>query len=60
MSVSGFTTRKRSITVEEKGITEFLEEIEFNAAFINTKVTNAIEETENLLRHILTVLGKQQ
>jgi len=60
MSVSGFTTRKRSITVEEKGITEFLEEIEFNAAFINTKVVIAIEETENLLRHILTVLGKQQ
>jgi hypothetical protein len=46
MSVSVFTTRKRNITVEEKGITEFLEEIEFNAAFINTKVTNAIEETE--------------
>jgi hypothetical protein len=59
MSVSGFTTRKRSITVEEKGITEILEEIEFNAAFIDTKVVNAIEETENLLRHILAVLGKQ-
>lgn len=46
--------------MEEKGITELLEEIEFNAAFIDTKVVNAIEETENLLRHILTVIGKQQ
>jgi hypothetical protein len=45
--------------VEEKGITELLEEIEFNAAFVDTKVTNAIEETENLLRHILALLGKQ-
>ena len=48
------------MAVGDKGITELLEELEFNAAFINTKVVNAIEETENLLRHILTVLGKQQ
>ena len=59
MFVSGFTTRQRSITVEEKGITELLEEIEFNAAFIDTKVVNAIEETEDLLQHILSVLEKQ-
>jgi hypothetical protein len=57
--VSVFTTGKGSITVEEKGITELLEEIEFNAAFVDTKVVNAIEETENLLRHILALLGKQ-
>jgi hypothetical protein len=57
--VSVFTTEKGSITVEEKGITELLEEIEFNAAFVDTKVVNAIEETENLLRHILALLGKQ-
>ena len=60
MSVSCFTTKQRSIAVGDKGITELLEELEFNAAFINTKVVNAIEETENLLRHILTVIGKQQ
>ena len=60
MSVSGFTTKQRSMAVGDKGITELLEELEFNAAFINTKVVNAIEETENLLRHILTVLGKQK
>jgi len=46
--------------VEERRITELLEEIEFNAAFIDTKVVNAIEETEDLLKHILAVLGKQQ
>jgi len=57
--LSGLTTRQRSITVEEKGITELLEEIEFNAAFIDTKVVNAIEETKDLLQHILAVLGKQ-
>ena len=45
--------------MEEKGITELWEEIEFNAAFIDTKVVHAIEETENLLHHILAVLGKQ-
>lgn len=45
--------------MEEKGITELLEEIEFNRAFIDTKVASAIEETENLLQHILSVLGKQ-
>jgi len=45
--------------VEERRITELLEEIEFNAAFIDTKVVNAIEETEDLLKHILAVLGKQ-
>ena len=60
MSVSGFVTKQRSIAVEEKGITELLEKIEFSAAFIDTKVVNAIEETENLLQHILSVLGKQQ
>jgi hypothetical protein len=60
MSVSGLTTKQRSIAMGEKGISELLEELEFNAAFINTKVVNAIEETENLLRHILKVLGKQQ
>jgi hypothetical protein len=59
MSVSGFTSKQRSIAVEEKGITELLEEIKFNAAFIDTKVINAIEETENLLQHILSVLKKQ-
>ena len=59
MPVFVFTTRKGSITVEEKGITELLEEIEFYAAFIDTKVINAIEETENLLQHTLAVLGKQ-
>jgi len=45
--------------VEERRITELLEEIEFNAAFIDTKVVNAIEETKDLLKHILAVLGKQ-
>ena len=45
--------------MEEKGITELLEEIEFNAAFIDTKVVSAIEETKHLLQHILAVLGKQ-
>ena len=59
MSDLGFTSKQRSITVEEKGIADLLEEIEFNAAFIDTKVVNAIEETENLLQHILVVLGKQ-
>jgi len=48
------------MAVGDKGITELLEELEFNAAFINTKVVNAIEETENLLRHILTALRKQK
>jgi len=59
MSAAAPTTRGRSIAVEEKGITELLEEIEFNAAFIDTKVVNAIEETENLLQHILAVLGER-
>ena len=59
MFLSGLTTRQRSITVEEKGITELLEEIEFNAAFIDTKVVSTIEETKHLLQHILAVLGKQ-
>jgi hypothetical protein len=59
MSVCGFTSKQRSIAVEEQGITELLEEIKFNTAFIDTKVVNAIEETENLLQHILSVLGKQ-
>jgi hypothetical protein len=59
MSVLGFTTKQRSITVEEKGTTELLKEIEFNTAFIDTKVVSAIEEAENLLQHILAVLEKQ-
>ena len=45
--------------MEEKGTTELLKEIEFNTAFIDTKVVSAIEEAENLLQHILTVLKKQ-
>ena len=50
---------KRSIPVEEKRITELLEEIVFNTAYINTKVANAIEETEDLLKDVLAVLGKR-
>ena len=48
-----------SIHVEEKRITELLEEIEFNTAQIDRKVVDAIEETEDLLKHILAVLGKR-
>ena len=59
MSVLGSTTKQRSITVEEQGTTELLKEIEFNTVFIDTKVISAIEEAENLLQHILVVLGKQ-
>ena len=59
MSVLGSTTKQRSITVEEQGATELLKEIEFNTAFIATKVISAIEEAENLLQHILSVLEKQ-
>jgi len=59
MPALGFTTTQRSITVQEKGLTERLKEIEFNAAFIDTKVVSAIEEAENLLQRILVVLGKQ-
>jgi len=59
MSVSGCRTRQRSITVEEKRIAELLEEIKFNTAYLDSKVVNAIEETEDLLEHILAVLGKR-
>ena len=59
MSVLGFTSKQRSITLQEKGPTERLKEIEFNAAFIDTKVVSAIEEAEILLQHILAVLKKQ-
>ncbi len=45
--------------MEEKRITELLEEIVFNTAYIDTKVANAIEETEDLLKHVLAVLGKR-
>jgi len=45
--------------VEEKRITELLEEIVFNTAYIDKKVVNAIEETEDLLKHVLAVLGKR-
>ncbi len=45
--------------MEEKRITELLEEIVFNTAYIDTKVVNAIEETEDLLKQILAVLGKR-
>ena len=45
--------------MEEKRITELLEEIEFNTAYVDSRVVNAIEETENLLKHILAVLGKR-
>jgi hypothetical protein len=46
--------------VEDRKIIELLEDIKFNTAHIDTKVVNAIEETEDLLKHILAVLGKQQ
>ena len=59
MSVSGYRTWQRSIPVEDRKIIELLEEIKFNAAFIDTKVVNAIEETEDLLKQILAVLGKR-
>jgi hypothetical protein len=45
--------------VEDKRIAELLEEIKFNTAYIDGKVVNAIEETEDLLKHILAVLGKR-
>jgi len=45
--------------MEDKKIIEALEEIKFSTAFIDTKVVNAIEETEDLLKHILAVLGKR-
>jgi hypothetical protein len=45
--------------VEENRITELLEEIVFNTAYIDAKVLNAIEETEALLKRILAVLGKR-
>jgi len=45
--------------VEEKGTSEILREIEFSAVFIDTKVVSAIEEAENILLHILAILGKQ-
>ena len=59
MSVSGYRTWQRSIPVEDSKIIELLEEIKFNTAFIDTKVVNAIEETEDLLKQILAVLGKR-
>jgi hypothetical protein len=59
MSVSGCGTGQRSIPMEDKKIIEALEEIKFSTAFIDTKVVNAIEETEDLLKHILAVLGKR-
>jgi len=59
MSVSGCGTGQRSIPMEDKKIIEVLEEIKFNTAFIDTKVVNTIEETEDLLKHILAVLGKR-
>jgi len=45
--------------VEDRKIIELLEEIKFNTAYIDSKVVNAIEETEDLLKHILAVLGKR-
>ena len=42
-----------------KGAIELLEEIRFNTAYIDSKVANAIEETEDLLKHILAVLEKR-
>jgi len=45
--------------VEEERINELLEEIVFNTAYIDTKVDNAIEETEALLKHVLAVLVKR-
>ncbi len=59
MSFSECKIRQSSVPVEEKRITELLDEVECNAAFIDTKVVNAIKETENLLQQILAVLGKQ-
>jgi len=59
MSVSGYRTRQRSIPVEDKKIIELLEEIKFNTAYIDAKVVNAIEDTEDLLKHVLAVLGKR-
>jgi len=59
MSVSGCGTGQRSIPVEDERIIELLEEVKFSTAFIDTKVVNAIEETEDLLKHILAVLGKR-
>jgi len=59
MSVSGCGTGQRSILVEDQKIVELFEEIKFSTAFIDTKVVNAIEETEDLLKHILAVLGKR-
>ena len=59
MSVFGYRTWQRSIPVEDRKIIELLEEIKFNTAFIDTKVVNAIEETEDLLKQILAVLGKR-
>ena len=45
--------------MEDKEIIELLEEIRFNTAYIDSKVANAIEETEDLLKHILAVLEKR-
>ena len=45
--------------MEDQKIVELFEEIKFSTAFIDTKVVNAIEETEDLLKHILAVLGKR-
>jgi hypothetical protein len=59
MSVFSYRTWQRGIPVEDRKIIELLEEIKFNTAFIDTKVVNAIEETEDLLKQILAVLGKR-
>ena len=45
--------------MEENRITEIFEEIEFSTAYIDSKVCNTIEETKELLKHILAVLGKR-
>jgi hypothetical protein len=59
MSFSAYRATRRSIALEDKRISELLEEIKFNTAYIDSKVVNAIEESENLLKHILAVLGKR-
>ena len=45
--------------MEDKQIIALLEEIKFNTAYIDSEVVNAIEKTEDLLKHVLAVLGKR-
>ena len=45
--------------MEDGKIIELLERIKFNTAYIDSKVVEAIEETEDLLKQILAFLGKR-